>query len=246
MAASEPLTDIFGDATDMLAVQCARWVEESARFRDFVAAYRTKIRKKVRGLRDEEGRGDLLFELATAYRLLLERRFTLEYEKYGVGKQRTPDFVVTYRTNVIFNVEVKRMRAAAVASAPPAPQPADILRPEELRDPNKLINTICAKLGQLLPGAINLLLLSADGLIYPEESVAQTMKMLKQHADQKDEEYFVRRGFTSARDFLHDYQRLSAVLVRRGWDDSGAPMALWLNKEAQRSLPHDLYTILRR
>jgi hypothetical protein len=246
MTISEPLIDIFGDAADTLAVQCARWAEESTRFRDFVAAYRTKIRKKVRGLRDEEGRGDLLFELATAHRLLQERRFTLEYEKYGVGKQRTPDFVVTYKTNVVFNVEVKRMRAAAVAPVPPALVDADVPRAEELRDTNKLINTICAKLGQLLPGTINLLALSADGMVYQEEGVAQAMKLLKQHAERKDEEYFVRRGFTSARDFLHDYQRLSAVLVRRGWDDGGAPTALWLNKEAQRPVPNDLYAILRR
>ena len=240
MTTSEPLIDIFGDATDTLAVQCMRWVEESPRFRDFVAFYRTKIRKKVRGLRDEEGRSDLLFELATAHRLLQERRFTVEYEKYGVGKQRTPDFVVTYKTNIIFNVEVKRMRAAAMVSVE-----AGIPRAEEVRDPNKLINTICAKLGQLLPGTINVLVLSTDGVAYQEDDIAQTMKLLKQHAERKDEEYFVRRGFASARDFLHDYQRLSAVLARRGWDDDGAP-ALWLNKEAQRPVSRDLHTILAR
>jgi hypothetical protein len=245
MTTGEPLLNIFGDTADALSSQCARWIDESPRFQAFVAAYRTKIRKKVRGLRDGEGRSDLLFELAIAYWLLQERRFTVEYEKYGIGKQRTPDFVVTYKTNVVFNVEVKRMRAAAVAPHLPAASETDTPHAEEVRDPNKLINTISAKLGQLLPGAINLLALSADGLAYQEEDIAQTMKLLKQHADRKDEDYFVRRGFASARDFLHDYQRLSAVLIRRGWDDDGAP-ALWLNKEAQRPVPRDLYTMLRR
>ena len=245
MTTSEPLVVIFGDSTDTLAVQCARWIEESPRFREFVTAYWTKIRKKVRGLRDEEGRSDLLFELATAQRLLLERRFTVEYEKYGVGKQRTPDFVVTYKTNVLFNVEVKRMRAAAMAATPPTPGETEIVRAEEVRDPNKLINTICAKLGQLVPGTINVLALSTDGVAYQEDDVAQIMKLLKQHADHKDEDYFVRRGFASARDFLHDYQRLSAVLIRRGWDDIGAP-TLWLNKQAQRPLSRELYVILER
>jgi hypothetical protein len=244
MTINEPLIEIFGDATDTLAIQCARWAEESARFHNFLATYRTKIRKKVRGLRDEEGRSDLLFELATAQRLLLERRFTVEYEKYGIGKQRTPDFVVTYRTNLAFNVEVKRMRAAPLTAAPPAVE-ANLAPAEEVRDPNKLINTICAKLGQLLPGTINILALSTDGVAYQEDDVAQTMKLLKRHAEQKDENYFTRRGFASARDFLHNYQRLSAVHIRRGWDDGGAP-ALWLNKEAQRLVPRDLSTILRR
>src|SRR5215831_822376 len=77
MTTTELLAEIFDDVTHPLAVQCARWMDESARFQDFVATYRTKIRKKVRGLRDEEGRGDLLFELATAQRLLRERRFTI-------------------------------------------------------------------------------------------------------------------------------------------------------------------------
>ena len=244
MTTSEPLIDIFGDATDTLAVQCARWVEESERFRDFVVAYHTKIRKKVRGLRDEEGRSDLLFELATAHRLLQERRFTIEYEKYGVGKQRTPDFVVTYKTNVVFNVEVKRMRAAAPALA--GLPSADVPPADGPRESNKLINTICAKLGQLLPGTINLLALSTDGVTYQENDIARTMKLLKQHAERKDEDYFMRRGFASARDFLHDYQRLSAMHIRRGWDDDGASPSLWLNKEAQRPIPRDLYTILRR
>ena len=245
MTTSEPLVVIFGDATDTLAVQCARWMEESPRFRDFVTVYWTKIRKKVRGLRDEEGRSDLLFELATAQRLLQERRFTVEYEKYGVGKQRTPDFVVTYKTNLIFNVEVKRMRAPVTTTSPPTLGEAQIARAEEARDTNKLINTICAKLGQLVLGTINVLALSTDGVAYQEDDVAQTMKLLTQHAGRKDEDYFVRRGFASARDFLHDYQRLSAVLIRRGWDDTGAP-TLWLNKEAQRPVPRDLHTILRR
>src|ERR1041385_8142024 len=97
MTTNELLAEAFGDATHPLAAQCARWMDESGRFGAFVAAYRTKIRKKVRGLRDEEGRGDLLFELATAHRLLQERRFTIEYEKYGVGKQRAPDFTVTFK-----------------------------------------------------------------------------------------------------------------------------------------------------
>jgi hypothetical protein len=231
--ATMPLIEIFGDTANPLARQCARWMEESVRFRDFVAIYHTKIRKKVRSLRDDQGRGDLLFELATAHRLLQQPRFMVEYEKYGIGKQRTPDFVVTFKTNVVFNVEVKRMRAGLEARA------------EDLRGPNKLINTVCAKLGQLVPNTINLLALSADGLVYQEDDIDQALKLLKQHADRKDEEYFMRRGFASARDFLHSYQHLSAVLIWQGWEDDMPPV-LWLHKAARRPLPADLYAILQK
>jgi len=233
MTFDELMSYIFAGQTHRFAAQFAEWATDSARFRAFAEIYRDKIRKKIRGIKDEPGLRDLQFELEIAYLLLQERRFTVEYEKYGVGKQRSADFLVTFRANLPFNVEVKRMRAGAEARA------------EDLREPTKLINTVCAKLGQLIPNTINLLALSAGGLAYRQDDIDQTMKLLKQHDDRKDEEYFTRRGFASARDFLHGYEHLSAIMIWHGWDDDGPPV-IWLNKLARRPLPANLYTILRQ
>src|SRR5438876_1487074 len=104
MPAGDFLPYIFGNMRLPLAVQFAYWVQESPRFRAFAETYRDKIRKKVRGISEAEGYGDLLAELATAYFLTLERRFLVEYEKYGVGQQRGPDFSVTYKTHIRFDV----------------------------------------------------------------------------------------------------------------------------------------------
>src|ERR1041384_7522761 len=114
MLIDELLTHIFEAQTHVLAAQFAVWVASSARFRAFAEQYRDKIRKKVRGIRDQEGLNDLTFELEIAYLLLSERRFVVEYEKGGVGKQRGPDFYVTFRTHIRFNIEVKRFRASAI------------------------------------------------------------------------------------------------------------------------------------
>jgi hypothetical protein len=225
------LTNIFGDSGDMLAAQCGRWMDESKPFRLFVTAYQTKIRKKARGQRVDEGRADLLWELAIAYRLLQEQRFTLEYEKHGLGKQRGPDLTVTYKTNVVFNVEVKRLRGGA--------------QPEQA-DSQKLVNAICAKLGQTLPGAPNILALGADDESYGENEIVQTIRLLKQRAEQKDDAFFARRGFANARDFLHSYGRLGAVVTCHGASARTAPAALWANKEARHPLPNELATIIRR
>ena len=83
---------IFPNTRLPLAMQFAGWVEESPGFRVFAETYRDKIRKKVRIITGAEGYRDLQAELATANFLVLERRFLVEYEKYGVGKQRGPDF----------------------------------------------------------------------------------------------------------------------------------------------------------
>src|SRR3954463_14108290 len=99
MAASDLLPYIFINTRLPLAVQFAQWIQASPRFRVFAETYRDKIRKKVRGITEAEGYRDLQVELATAYFLVLERRFLVEYEKYGMGKQRGPDFSITYKTH---------------------------------------------------------------------------------------------------------------------------------------------------
>src|SRR5215217_2936543 len=97
MPASDLLPYIFTNTRLPLALQFAQWVQESPRFRVFAETYRDKIRKKVCGITEADGYRDLQAELATAYFLVQERRFVVEYEKYGMGKQRGPDFSVTYK-----------------------------------------------------------------------------------------------------------------------------------------------------
>src|SRR5438132_9952705 len=146
MSASDLLPYIFTNTRLPFAVQFAHWVQSSPRFRVFAETYRDKIRKKVRTITEAEGYRDLQAELETAYFLAQERRFLVEYEKYGVGKQRGPDFSVTYKTHVRFDVEVTRLRGGEAGAAP---------------EPSKLVNTLCAKLVQLPASMINVLVLAA-------------------------------------------------------------------------------------
>src|SRR5437588_10167553 len=154
MPTSDLLPYIFTNARLPLAVQFADWVQASPRFRAFAETYRDKIRKKVRLITDAEGYRDLQAELATAYFLVLERRFLVEYEKYGIGKQRGPDFSITYKTHIRFDVEVTRLRGLRGGQAGATPEPG------------KLVNTLCVKLAQLPPSMINVLVLAADDAPY--------------------------------------------------------------------------------
>ncbi|HEU5101940.1 MAG TPA: hypothetical protein VFU22_23120, partial [Roseiflexaceae bacterium] len=229
MLVDELLVHIFESRSHALSAQFALWVASSARFRAFAELYRDKIRKKVRGMRDDEGLRDLQFELEVSYLLLSERRFALEYEKGGVGKQRGPDFCVTFKTHTPFNVEVKRIR---VSEVDPTAGPPEY---------NRIASTICQKIGQLPPGMINLLVLTSEGELYHDADVAAAMLGLRARAERKDDPFFSRRGFSSAGDFLKQYQRLSAVLfhtqLAQGNRHAGS---LWLNPLARQRLPDDL------
>jgi len=100
---------LFDDKPHILAEPISQWLASSPRFKAFATTYRDKIRKKIR---ITQGNGastkDLEAELATAYWLLQERRFTVAYEPYGSEKKRGPDYAVTFKS-MSFNVEVTRI-----------------------------------------------------------------------------------------------------------------------------------------
>src|SRR3989442_14818495 len=199
---------LFGPSDSSLAAEIGPWLVASSRFRAFAEIYRDKIRKKARGLRDDEGRRDLAFELAIASRLLAERRFVVEYESYGVG-QRAPDFRVTFRTNLRFNVEVRRLHWSA--PTPGAPM-----------DPARLVRSVSDKLGQLPPAMINVLFLGADGPSTAADALASAMLSLEERAAGNDEFSFDQLAFTGTLDFQRLYQLLSAAVVLVG-DKGCAP-----------------------
>jgi hypothetical protein len=214
---------LFGADSSPLATDVGAWLVTSPRFRLFAETYRDKIRKKARGLRDDEGRRDLSFELGIAFHLLEERRFALEYESYGMTA-RAPDFRVTFRTHVRFNVEVRRLRPGPTFDA--------------TVDQARLIRAVCDKLGQLPPAMINLLVLGAD-VASSAGALDRAMLWLQDRAANKDDPVFRQRGFTTARDFLRHYQRLSGALWLAG--ESGArEVDLWRNPQARHPLPADL------
>jgi len=197
----------------------------------FVEANAPKIRKKARGIRDEEGLGDLGAELAAARWLLRDRGVALAYEPYASEKARGPDFTVTLKGHIAFNVEVRRLR-------PPA-------------HPAKAADAVCAKLGQLPAGVANVLLLAADGADAAGLDLAAIVKRLRERADGKDDGFFARRGFRDARDFLRRLPRLSAALllpIPAGDDPLPAPppASPWLNPAARHPLHPDALKLRRR
>lgn len=204
------------------------WARDSRRFRAFATDYRSKLRAKLRNAPRDGGIYNLRAELETAALVLCEKRFMLEYEKYATLKQRGPDFTVTFKTHTPFNIEVRRIRSVEMEDIDP-----------EART-GKLMAVLCNKVGQMLPGIVNLLWLTAEREI-SESDVTGAAAALRGLAERKTESYFQQRGFKGAADFLKQFQRLSGIVVRQPDE-----IVLWLNPLARHKAPPELVTAIRR
>ncbi len=212
------LTYLFGASSEPIVARCGAWLAASARFRAFLAANKDKARKKIRGIADSESMRDLQLELDTAYHLLLDRRYSLEYEKYLAGKTRGPDFTVTVHDKGSFNIEVKRLRSVG--------------------EFHHWADAVCDKLDQMPPSIPNVLLVGTEQAARKSIDGLQAMTRLRRLADARDDGVFTSRGLTDARAFLRASARLSGVLHHSQWgDESGGQALLWLNAQAKHPLP---------
>jgi hypothetical protein len=227
-ALDDLLDDIFDGKQPTFYPEFEGWVRGSRRYKAFAADYRSKIRAKLRNARDEAGMVDLRAELETAALLLRDHRFTLEYEKYAAARQRGPDFTVTFRTRTLFNVEVRRVRSIELDEGD-----------AEMRV-GKLMAVLCDKAGQMPPSIINLLWLTADGAL-TEADLSSAAATLRQLAERKVEDFFMRRGFASAADFLKQYRQLSGIVLHQPESN-----VLWLNGLARHKTPPDIVTAIQR
>jgi hypothetical protein len=222
----ELLAYLFGDAAAEVSARCGAWMAGEPRFAAFLDAFREKIRKKARYAGGAEGLRDLLAELAVARGLLRERRFAVAYETYAAEKARGPDFTVTYRAHIAFNVEVKRLR-------PGAPEAFEA----------RLADAICEKLRQMPASAMNVLLVVAQ-CVPGEEELATLLRALVERAERGDAALFARHGYAATRDFFAGFRRLGAIVVRAEEESIGA--ALWRNGQARHPLHAELAALLVR
>lgn len=226
MTSNRVVEHIFGPDHGADAAEFARWVGASPRFGAFAETYRDKLHRKVSTARDPEARRTLWAELGVAYLLARDRRLSVEYEAYGLGTQRAPDFTVRFREHVVCNVEVTCLQ-------PPVPG----------SEGQRLLGTICDKLGQLPAAAINVLALVTDASAYQVQDVARAMQGATSRMKPEEEQFIIQQGYRSARNFRQQAQRLSAVLLRRGAAAEHGE-GLWQNPGARHTLPAALARLL--
>lgn len=231
MTADELIVYLFDGRPHLLAAPLAAWLASSRRFAAFVEANRAKVRKKLRATAEPASLLDLRLELETAYMLLGERSLSLVYEPRQ-GQGRSPDFAVAYTTSAQVLVEVTRLRAAGDGPRGPG----------EAHGPGaplaeRLADTVCGKLGQLLAQQPNLLLLGVEDQGLTDASLAAALLSLQQRAERDDPAVFRRHHFRDRADFFRHYRRLSELVVRPLGQPAGDPPLRWVNPQADAPLP---------
>ena len=204
---------------DALSRDLNLWMAESSRFTTFVETYRDKIRKKIHVLRDAESVLDLRSELEVAQRLLTDRRMAVAYEPYASSKRRGPDFAVTYRSNLIFHVEVTRLRGEEHGQAE-----------------RRIERILLGKLGQMQAGRANLLVTRTEAALGKSIDLGELMQSIKSRVEGKDPTFYAHSDYTNPAGFYKDFLHLSGLLL--WWDETetGKGMQYWVNKQARPAL----------
>ena len=215
---------VFEEQPHLLSGALMQWMEASSRFTAFVETYRDKIRKKIRVTRQPESLLDLRGELEVAYCLLNDRRLSVAYEPYASAKRRGPDFAVTYRTNLVFNIEVARIRMEESGV-----DRIDLPRNEE-RILRILLAKLLDKLGQMQPGMANLLVIHTRDELARSIDLGRLMQAVKIRAEGKDPAFYAASRYTSPAAFYKDFHHLSGILL---WS---AEAQLWVNKQSRPRL----------
>ncbi len=211
---------VFEGQPHMLSSELMQWMETSPRFTTFVETYRDKIRKKIRVTREPQSVLDLRGELEVAYCLLNDRRLIVTYEPYASAKRRGPDFAVTYRANLVFNIEVARIRVEESGVGG-----IDLPRKEE-----RILRILLDKLGQMQPGMANLLIIHTREELARAIDLGRIMQEVKTRAERKDASFYNASRYTSPAAFFKDFLHLSGILL---W---AAEAQLWVNKQARPGL----------
>lgn len=236
---------LFDGQPHPLALTMETWLTSSRRFAAFVSDFHNKIRKKVRTTQDQETLADLRFELETAYLLLQERPLSLVYEPPHCGQPRCPDFAVTFTTSLTFMVEVTRIRTIQTRiSAQAETEPLAVGMEEQLAD--TIADTLCDKLGQLLPRHSNVFIVGTDDPIPASSELNAAMLRVQQRVERNDSTFWSRHRFRDRADFFHHYYRLSEALVRRSQSGPGDAALEWVNPQAKHRLPSKVRTALLR
>lgn len=228
------LAYLFDGQPHLLSATLMHWMESSPRFTAFVEAYRDKIRKKIRLARAQASLLDLRGELWVARCLLIDRRFAVAYEPYASAKRRSPDFAVTYRANLVFNIEVARIRAKENGLVRDSSgSPVDLHSQDQ-----HILRVLLDKLEQLQPGMPNLLaiLTSPDGA--QSIDLAGLMQEVKTRAERRDPSFYALGRYTGPADFYKDFLRLSGILL------SASEVQLWVNKQARPGLPEKVLQLV--
>lgn len=329
---NDKILQITGQRDHTISKALEYWMETSVRFTEFVHQYKEKIRKKCHSALTYEDLEDVRFELEIPYLILQDNRFYVEYEKYGQGKLRSPDFTVAFEDSFEFNIEVKRIRehnfgqrydewrnglvdeireipsslafsidmvatvgtedlidtleenkaaiiqfikktiiaeesniksgshvdyvvpninTRLVVTLSKPPRKVNALKTSyhggiepifyTNKEHFKLGDSIFEKLGQMIAGMANVLVCSSNSSTHERDDLIDAIQSINSLISEKEESFFIRKGFKGTQDFLSHTKNLSGIVFRSTWSDQGKALNfLWCNKQAEHQMPEQI------
>lgn len=103
---------VVGDRDVPFRAEFERWNRNGV-FASFAKSNLDKIRAKVQRALTAEDLMDVRYELEVAYLLCAKANVIPDYERFGSGTSRSPDFSVDVQARELVNIEVKRIRETA-------------------------------------------------------------------------------------------------------------------------------------
>lgn len=113
------------------------------------------------------------------------------------------------------------------------------------KEPNKFGDAIFEKVGQMIPGAINILVIASDSSTHEKEDLQDAIISINELIRDKEEDFFVKKGFSGINDFISQVVNLSGVLFKSTWSNLSSPANyLWCNKDASLKIPDEIHPFL--
>ena len=101
------------------------------------------------------------------------------------------------------------------------------------------------KLGQMLPGKINLLFILSDCSVYEASDLSIALSSIALKIRQHDENFFIGKGFDGIQDFIVQSQKFSGILFKNNSVSQGeTEYCLWANEQAECIIPAEIIPYL--
>lgn len=113
------------------------------------------------------------------------------------------------------------------------------------KESNKFGDAIFEKVGQMIPGTINILVIASNSSTHEKEDLQDAILSIRELASDGNEAFFVKKGFRDINDFFSQAENLSGVLFKSTWSSLYNPENyLWCNQNALLKIPDEIRPFL--
>lgn len=113
------------------------------------------------------------------------------------------------------------------------------------KESNKFGDAIFEKIGQMIPGSINVLVIASNSSTHEKEDLQDAIRSIHRLMRDKNETFFIKKGFNGISNFYSQAANLSGVVFKSIWSNLENPCNyLWNNDAAIHKIPDDIQTVL--